>query len=133
MRLSQRLLLGTLAVVVLHTVWVTVVVDRSLRRRIAEQASDRLASDARLVSLQWLPGVDADAVANAAGAALGHRVTLIDSTGHVVGDSEFDEPALDRLENHAARPEVIAALRDGQGMARRRSPSAGDEELYVAV
>ena len=65
------------------------------------------------------PAADADAFADAAGAALGHRVTLIDPTGRVIGDSEFDEPALGQLENHSARPEVRAA--------------AGDEELYVAV
>jgi signal transduction histidine kinase len=68
-----------------------------------------------------------------AGAALGHRVTLIDRSGHVIGDSEFDEPALDRLENHAARPEVRAAERGRMGTARRLSKSAGNEELYVAV
>jgi signal transduction histidine kinase len=132
-RLAQRLLVGTLAVVVLHSIWVTVVVDRSLRRRITEQTTARLASEARLVTVQWVPGADADAVADAAGAALGHRVTLIDSTGTVIGDSEFDDVALRSLENHGARPEVEAARREGNGVARRRSSSAGDEELYVAV
>ena len=133
MRLAQRLLLGTLSVVVLHSLWVTVVVDRSLRRRTTEQAIERMASDVRLVTAQWVAGADPDVVADAAGTALGHRVTLIDSAGTVVGDSEFDDLALRRLENHAGRPEVEAARREGRGVARRRSSSAGDEELYVAV
>jgi two-component system phosphate regulon sensor histidine kinase PhoR len=51
----------------------------------------------------------------------------------VVGDSEFDSPALERLENHLTRPEIRDAARTGQGIARRVSPSAGDEELYAAV
>jgi hypothetical protein len=33
-------------------------------------------------------------------------VTFIDSTGKVAGDSEFDPPALEGLENHLTRPEV---------------------------
>ena len=133
MRLAQRLLVGTLSVVVLHSLWVTVVVDRSLRRRTTEQTVERLASGVRRVTVQWVAGADPDAVADAAAAALGHRVTLIYSAGTVVGDSEFDDVALRSLENHAARPEVEAARREGRGFARRRSPSAGDEELYVAV
>jgi signal transduction histidine kinase len=60
-------------------------------------------------------------------------VTLIDSAGNVVGDSEFDPPALERLENHLTRPEIQDALRSGSGESRRVSASAGDEELYGAV
>ncbi|MGH7622569.1 MAG: sensor histidine kinase, partial [Gemmatimonadaceae bacterium] len=60
-------------------------------------------------------------------------MTLIDSTGHVIGDSDFHGDARERLQNHSTRPEVVAALRDGVGSADRRSPSAGDNELYVAV
>jgi signal transduction histidine kinase/HAMP domain-containing protein len=60
-------------------------------------------------------------------------VSLIDSSGVVVGDSEFAPAARRRLENHARRPEVVAARATGLGVARRRSVSAGDEELYVAA
>jgi two-component system phosphate regulon sensor histidine kinase PhoR len=42
-------------------------------------------------------------------------VTLIDSAGKVVGDSEFDPPALAELENHLTRPEIQAAIRTGSG------------------
>jgi len=37
------------------------------------------------------------------------------------------------LENHASRPEIVAARAKGIGSSRRESASAGDEELYVAV
>jgi len=50
-----------------------------------------------------------------------------------VGDTDFDPPALFALENHKSRPEVLDARRTGFGWSRRVSPSAGDEELYVAV
>ncbi|MDQ6718218.1 MAG: HAMP domain-containing histidine kinase, partial [Gemmatimonadota bacterium] len=81
----------------------------------------------------WNPGTDAMNLAHVAGAALGHRVTLIRPDGVVIGDSYFDSSGTARLENHSHRPEVIAARTTGTGFSRRVSPSRGDEELYVAV
>src|SRR5215216_1451612 len=133
MRLTQRLLLGSLLVVTVLVVVVVAVIDRRLHARISEQTVQQLARETRLVASQWSRGSDPDALANAAGAALGHRVTLIDPTGRVIGDSEFDHPALETLENHSTRPEVQGALLEGTGSARRVSASAGDEEVYVAV
>ena len=135
MRLTQRLLLGAFGVVGFLVVFLTVVVDRSLGTRLTEETTARLAAEARLVGAQWQPGVDADALANRLGLLTGHRVTLIDSSGVVNGDSEFDGDELRRLENHATRPEVSAARTTalGIGSSRRKSTSAGDEELYVAV
>src|SRR5688572_6034478 len=92
-----------------------------------------MAADARLLATLWRPGVDADSLADASSTALGFRVTLIDSTGRVLGDSEFEGAALARLENHAARPEILAARARGAGTDVRVSASAGDEALYFAV
>jgi signal transduction histidine kinase len=111
----------------------SVTIDRKLGDRLTEETTARLASEAHLVAEQWRRAVDADELANRLGAITGHRVTLIDSTGRVIGDSEFDRPGLDHLENHNGRPEVIAARAGSVGSSRRRSASAGDEELYVAV
>ena len=133
MKLTQRLLIGSLLIVGVLVALVVAIVDGRLRLRFYEESSAALVREARLVAAQWHRGLDVDSLANAAGRALGHRVTLIDSSGTVVGDSEFDPPALGALENHLTRPEVQAALRDGSGVARRVSPSAGDEELYAAV
>ena len=133
MTLTQRLLIGSLLIVALLVAFFVAIVDGRLRTRFYEESSAEVLRDARLVAAQWRPGLDVDSLANAAGRALGHRVTLIDSTGRVVGDSEFDPPALDNLENHLTRPEVQAAIRTGEGQSRRVSASAGDEELYAAV
>lgn len=133
MRLAQRLLLQSLAIVAVMVISVVVIIDNQLHSSITEQTIHDLAGEARLLAAQWKPGVDADSLADEAGMATGHRVTLIDSTGHVVGDSEFDGPALQRLENHSTRPEVIAARTNGVGSVRRMSPSTGEEQVYVAV
>jgi two-component system phosphate regulon sensor histidine kinase PhoR len=132
-KLAQRLLLQSLAIVAVMVVSVVIIIDNQLHTSITDQTTHDLAGEARLLATQWKPGVDADSLADEAGAATGHRVTLIDSTGHVVGDSDFDGLALQRLENHSSRPEVIAALKSDVGAARRMSPSTGEEQLYVAV
>jgi len=132
-RLTQRLLIGSLVIVGLLVTLVVAIVDGRLRQRFYEESSAGLLREARLVASQWQPGLDVDSLADEAGQALGHRVTLIDSTGRVVGDSEFEHPALDALENHLTRSEIAEAASTGSGASRRISASAGDEELYAAV
>lgn len=133
MRLAHRLLLQSLAIVAVMVISVVVIIDNQLHSSITDQTTHDLAGEARLMAIQWKPGVNADSLADEAGVATGHRITLIDSAGHVVGDSEFDGPALQGLENHSNRPEVVAARENGMGSARRMSPSTGEEQLYVAV
>lgn len=58
------------------------------------------------------------------------RLTVIDAAGTVLADSEAD-PAL--MENHADRPEFVAALRGDTTVSRRFSNTIGTEFLYVAV
>lgn len=133
MKLAPRLLLQSLAIVGVMVISVVLIIDNQLYSSIVDQTTHDLAGEARLVATEWRPDVDPDSLADQAGVATGHRITLIDSTGHVVGDSEFDGPALQALENHATRPEVVAARRTGLGSIRRMSPSTGEEQLYVAV
>ncbi|MEO8194587.1 MAG: ATP-binding protein [Gemmatimonadales bacterium] len=133
MRLAQRVLLYSLTVIIVLVVAILAIVDNRLHRSITEENASSLQREARLVADQWLRGAQADSLANRAGRSLGRRITLIDSTGVVVGDSEFDGEPLRRLANHLFRPEVMEARRTGTGVARRLSSSKGDEELYVAV
>jgi signal transduction histidine kinase/HAMP domain-containing protein len=114
-------------------VLVVVSLDWRLRVRLRDDTTAELLREAQLVAAGWHTGVDADSLADRAGEALGHRVTLIDGAGVVIGDSEFDGDALGALENHAGRPEVVAAMDSGTGASVRPSASAGDEELYAAL
>jgi two-component system phosphate regulon sensor histidine kinase PhoR len=61
------------------------------------------------------------------------RVSLIAADGRVVADSDVAPDALDRVANHASRPEVAAALAGRTGSTRRRSATVGRRFLYVAV
>ena len=134
MTLSQRLLAGLLVVVGVLVAAVVIIAGSRLNARLSRDAGDELERQARLVGVMWTARIaNPDSLADAAGAALERRVTLIDSTGVVVGDSEFDGMALSQLENHSTRPEIIAARDSGRGRANRASRSAGDEEMYVGV
>ena len=133
MNLTQRLMVGSLLVCGVFVILTVTSLDIRLRHRLQEASTTELLREARLVGAQWHTGLDADSLADAAGAALAHRVTLVTADGRVVGDSEFDEPALSRLENHSGRPEISSALQSDSGSSIRSSPSAGDVELYAAV
>jgi len=58
------------------------------------------------------------------------RATIIARDGTVLADSRADPKT---MENHANRPEVIAALQGRSGAATRVSRTVGIEFLYVAV
>lgn len=133
MTLAKRLLIGSLVLVMVLVAGIVAIAGSRLRDRLWNETKGELEREARLVGNGWTPRVDPDVFANAAGAALGRRVTLIDSSGVVVGDSEFDGDDLRHLQNHATRPEVIEARSHGVGSSMRPSPSAGDDEMYVAV
>src|SRR5437870_4197715 len=61
------------------------------------------------------------------------RVTLIAPGGRVLADSERRPADVAEMENHAARPEVRAALNGSAGRDVRRSGTLGTPLIYVAV
>ncbi len=58
------------------------------------------------------------------------RITVIAIDGRVLGDSTEDPR---RMDNHANRPEVIAALSSGYGESARHSATLGYDMMYVAL
>jgi len=74
-----------------------------------------------------------DAEADRIGALTAARVTLVAPDGRVVGDSAEDLAGLAKLDNHAERPEIVAARQSGTGVEQRHSATLGIDLLYVAV
>jgi two-component system, OmpR family, phosphate regulon sensor histidine kinase PhoR len=74
-----------------------------------------------------------DALADRIGAKARARVTLIRRDGVVIGDSEVPRDQLRTMQNHGARPEVIAALARGLGESARYSVTVEHRMLYAAV
>ena len=105
-------------------------------RHDAETLQAWLGSEARLAGdlahdglLTRDPNV-LDPLAHRIATSAGVRVTFIDPTGVVLGESDEDRTTMD---NHASRPEVAAALAGDQGSAIRVSATVQRDLLYVAV
>ncbi|MBI4294629.1 MAG: HAMP domain-containing protein [Chloroflexi bacterium] len=100
-----------------------------------DELRTQLAGQARLVADIAGPvfprsDINVDDVAKRLGKKINARVTVIERSGIVLGDSS-DDPSL--MENHANRPEVIEALAKGVGSSIRYSATLGYRMMYAAV
>ena len=136
MRLAARLFASIALLVTVAVVGSIVAADLLLRRHLEADIAADLEREARLVAAL----IPADSgtwpeFARVTGGRLHRRVTLIDRSGRVRGDTEFDRAALAQLQNHGDRPEVRAALDSAGGVGHnaRLSASTNERQLYVAV
>lgn len=79
--------------------------------------------------LQAEPTAESQAMIARLGKASDVRITIIAADGVVLADSD-DVPS--KMENHAHRPEVLDAQRDGRGRSRRRSQTVDADMMYLA-
>ena len=98
----------------------------------------RLVDEARLIAelLSQATAIDAgalDAEADRLGQLVSSRITFVAEDGRVLGDSAQPADTLAALENHASRPEVVAASEQGIGTSQRYSTTVDTDMLYVAV
>lgn len=63
------------------------------------------------------------------GVSTGTRFTVIRADGTVLDDSVMEAA---KMENHANRPELLAAAQNGNGVARRYSRSVNEKMMYYA-
>src|SRR6267142_2598192 len=110
-----------------------------MRRQIDARIENTLVAEARLAAELLAHGTAfsevaaLDEEADRIGELIGARVTFIAADGRVVGDSAEPADALAGMENHAQRPEVIAARETGLGRSRRHSDTLRIDMSYVAV
>lgn len=132
MRLTQRLLLGSLGVIGVFVASIMLVVDLRLREGLLAEARRELEREAHVVAALWSTDADPELVARDAARALQHRVTLLLPNGRALGDSELELSQLAGDGDFRQLPEVAVALRDSVGWDVGRMPD-GQEELRVAV
>ena len=134
MKLATRLFLTTSLLAALAVAGLAVAADRLLRGYLEDEIAHGLEREALLIAT-LLPADSSrwPDFARQLGASVGHRLTLIDPTGRVRGDTEFDRASLGGLENHLMRPEVQQALASGEGRGRRLSASTNERRMYVAL
>ena len=126
-RIFSKLILSLVAVLALALIAVDYLVTQRVEHTFSDQLRQELAEKARTIALM-LPqqGGGFDQLAKATGA----RVTWVDATGRVLGDSDADPAG---MENHKARPEIAAALQGQVGSSLRMSPTLGVRLFYVAI
>ena len=71
-----------------------------------------------------------DSLSKEVGQSASMRVTLIQPSGTILGDSHED-PA--RMDNHADRPEIKGALSGNKGMSVRFSHTLQEKMMYLAI
>ena len=131
-RIFLKLTLAAVALIIVATVIIDFAVrqawEDSLRREIQLSLTQKVELFANQVEDAHNPNL-LKLVTQTAKAA-DARVTAIELSGKVLADSEADP---DQMENHATRPEFIAALKGQIGSNSRRSHTLGIEFLYVAA
>jgi two-component system, OmpR family, phosphate regulon sensor histidine kinase PhoR len=127
--LAVRLLVVGGLVAMALVILMMALVDRSIRRVWLEDLDRDLASIAAVTGA-GLSDSDPEAWTAEVAARTGTRVTLIDLDGAVLADSHQSP---ETMENHATRPEVVAALAGEIGGDTRTSASTGFAQRYVAV
>jgi two-component system phosphate regulon sensor histidine kinase PhoR len=135
MTLSRKLFASYVLLVAASTVTLVLAADRSLRSRLMAEAGVEVTRETAYLTraVGGLRGAALDSLVHQLGRTTGRRLTVIDTTGLVIADSDFPHDQLATLENHAARPEFRAALRGATGTDLRHSVSTGRWELKVAM
>lgn len=123
------IILASLAV----TAWYA---SREMERFYLSETEQTLHRRAKLISVQLQPALQSsdleaiDVLCKRLGLESDTRVTIIDTTGVVLGDSE---QAPNRMENHARRPEMAIALGGEVGIESRFSNTLQMRLVYVAI
>jgi two-component system phosphate regulon sensor histidine kinase PhoR len=132
----NRIFFKLLAAMVLVIMAGTTVLDLSIRRAWDASLREDIQRNLQQKTAMFANRVNSDhehnlqQIASEEGQAAGARATVIDRTGKVLADSEAEAAA---MENHAQRPEFVAALRGEIGTDTRPSHTLGIPFLYVAV
>ncbi len=107
-------------------------VESNLRKNVLRQIT--LGKELLETHLQAKTGpLDFQELSLKIGKALGLRVTIIARDGKVLGDADLTREQLVAVENHANRPEVIEALKNGSGVSKRFSYTVQKDMLYTAI
>jgi two-component system, OmpR family, phosphate regulon sensor histidine kinase PhoR len=132
-RVFLKLLLLIFVVVGVSTAALDFLVRRnwnaSLRSQVEQDLNDKVKMFAARADHET-GSIPYQQLANDVAATARARATIIDHSGQVLADSEANAA---EMENHATRPEFVAALHGGSGRDSRTSHTVGIEFLYVAA
>ena len=116
----------------LSTMLVSVELRKGFRADIEQTLMEHAQLAAELLSNRAAM-TDPEAEAQQLGSRISARVTFVDASGLVLGDSDITRDRLTAVENHNERPEVLDARAHGVGTATRASNTTGVETTYAAA
>ncbi|MDD5027097.1 MAG: ATP-binding protein [Candidatus Omnitrophica bacterium] len=137
---KYRLLFSYIAVILISFGFTAFFLDKQLENHSLQDLKSSIVTQARLIESQIPP----ESLKKKNTANLGvlvknlslknkSRITIIDDEGKVLADSELSQGEVLDIDNHAARPEVRAALRGLTGDSIRYSATLKTDMLYVAL
>ncbi|MGD8412849.1 MAG: ATP-binding protein [Candidatus Latescibacterota bacterium] len=135
-RFLWKLYIGYAVIILLMTVILGVFTGRQVERNTLDQVEQSLHAQAVLLRDLAIPFVDSPIDSSFQkrvwflGARTSTRYTVIRADGVVVADSKEDPLVMD---NHGRRPEVMAAMAKGEGVATRYSRTVGEDMMYLAL
>ena len=134
--MSNRIFFKLLLVFGLGIAAATLTLDFSIRRAWESSLRQEIGRGLRQKTQMFANRVNTDRqhplqeIVSQEGQAAGARATVIDERGKVLADSEVDPAS---LQDHAAEPEFVAALRGEVGVDTRRSGTLGVPFVYAAA
>jgi two-component system phosphate regulon sensor histidine kinase PhoR len=135
-RFFWKLYAGYMALIVLTTTLVGIMVAQRIVRESLQETQNMLQAHAILLRDIAVPMLEASIDVglqrrlHLLGTAISTRFTVIRADGTIVADSD-EEPS--HTDNHASRPEIIAARTQGFGTATRFSHTVHKRMMYVAL
>ena len=131
-RIFVKLFVAALVVIAACTISLDVLIHRAWENMLRSEIDTSLRQKTQMFALrvEAAPQASLQQIAEQTSQAAGTRITIIDSFGKVLADTEAKP---DQMENHATRPEFVAALHGQVGSSTRISKTIGVELLYVAV
>ena len=131
-RIFLKLFLAALLIILACTITMGVLIRQAWEGMLRSEIETSLRQKTQMLALrvQSAPPANLPQLATDVSRAADARVTIIDTNGKVLADSEADP---EKMENHAGRPEFMSALHGDIGSSTRQSKTVGTDLLYVAV
>lgn len=108
----------------------------SMKQFYYTQVTEDLKASAHIIDEQVLESYtagnlsDLDKLCESLGTSGRRRITIIETTGKVLADSQEDP---EQMDDHSDRPEIIEAMKEQTGSEIRYSHTLGLDMMYVAI
>lgn len=137
---KPRLILSYIIIIFLSFGVTTYFLDNRLEERSLQDIKSSLVKQASLIESQIRVKdlkegniADLDALTKSLSSKINCRITLVDSGGKVLADSDKSRAEVLKMESHLYRPEIRSALSGAVGEDIHYSPTLRKEMLYIAL